>query len=194
MLALDVRAAGCDVLTAAGRKFLCGPRGTGFAYLSERFLATAQPRFTDLGRATVDVRGVVTRGLGDARCFEYAERNNAAIVGLNQAIKERLSSAYGAESERYRELFRRLAQIPGVNLIAPGTHHQGILAFTHERCSATEVVSYLRARGINGWPGYASHTPYFMLAQGHERFVRVSVNARNTAQEVDELIALLSEL
>lgn len=194
MLALDVRAAGCDVLTAAGRKFLCGPRGTGFAYLSDRFLATAQPRFTDLGRATVDASGVVTRGMGDARCFEYAERNNAAVVGLNQAIKERLSSAYGTESELYRALFRRLADTPGVNLIAPGTEHQGIIAFTHERCSATEVVSYLRARGINAWPGYAAHTPYFMLQHGHQRFVRVSINARNSAQEVDEFIALLSEL
>lgn len=91
-------------------------------------------------------------------------------------------------------LFRRLAETPGVNLIAPGTHHQGIIAFTHERRSATELVSYLRARGINAWPGYASHTPYFMLAQGHERFVRVSINGRNNAQDVDEFIAVLTEL
>ncbi|AHL32039.1 aminotransferase [Pseudomonas brassicacearum] len=194
MLALDVRAAGCDVLTAAGRKFLCGPRGTGFAYLSDRFLATVQPRFTDLSRATVDASGVVTRGIGDARGFEYAERNNAAVVGLNQAIKERLSSAYGAESELYQTLLRRLAQTPGVNLIAPGTHRQGIIAFTHERYSATDIVSRLRARGINCWPGYAAHTPYFMLKHGPERFVRVSINARNSPREVDEFISLLSEL
>ncbi len=48
MLPLDMLAIGADVLTAAGRKFLCGPRGTGFAYLSDGFLAVAQPRFTRL--------------------------------------------------------------------------------------------------------------------------------------------------
>ncbi|MEJ1229278.1 MULTISPECIES: aminotransferase class V-fold PLP-dependent enzyme [unclassified Pseudomonas] len=194
MLALDVQAIGCDVLTAAGRKFLCGPRGTGFAFLSERFLATARPRFTDLGRASVDVHGTVHRTLEDARGFEYAERNNAAVVGLNQAIKERLSKAYGTESERYRNLFERLATMPGINLIAPGTQHQGIIAFTHARCPATELVAYLRSRGVNGWPGYASHTPYFMLKQGHERFVRLSVNASNSVRDIDEVIALLSQL
>ncbi|TWC11371.1 MULTISPECIES: aminotransferase class V-fold PLP-dependent enzyme [unclassified Pseudomonas] len=194
MLALDVRAIGCDVLTAAGRKFLCGPRGTGFAYLSERFMACAQPRFTDLGRAGVDLSGVVHRRLDDARGFEFAERNNAAVVGLNRAIKERLSSAYGEESELYRTLFQRLARMPDVHLIAPGTHHQGIIAFTHARCAATEVVGYLRARGVNCWPGYASHTPYFMLKQGHERFVRISINARNTVREADEFISLLEQI
>ncbi|WP_050483128.1 aminotransferase class V-fold PLP-dependent enzyme [Pseudomonas sp. Ant30-3] len=98
MLPVDVKSVGCDVLTAAGRKFLCGPRGTGFAYLSERFQAVAQPRFTDLGRVSVDSSGRITPGIEDARRFEYAERNNAAVVGLNQAIKERLTTPYGADS------------------------------------------------------------------------------------------------
>lgn len=194
MLELDVQAIGCDVLTAAGRKFLCGPRGTGFACLSDRFLATAQPRFTDLGRASVDLSGAVHRTVEDARAYEYAERNNAAVVGLNQAVKERLSRAYGTESERYRSLCERLAQMPDINLIAPGTQHQGIIAFTHARHPATDVVGYLRARGVNGWPGYAAHTPYFMLKQGHERFVRLSVNASNSARDVDEVISLLAQL
>lgn len=194
MLPLDVQAIGCDVLTAAGRKFLCGPRGTGFAYLSERFLAVAQPRFIDLNRASVDVLGVVNLGIKDARCFEYAERNNAAVVGLNQAIKERLSSVYRVELEIYQSLYRSLAQAPHVSLIAPGVHHEGIIAFTHSHCSAPELVSYLRAQGVNCWPGYASHTPYYMLGQGHERFVRVSINARNSFQDIDVFMFILSRL
>lgn len=194
MLPLDMLAIGADVLTAAGRKFLCGPRGTGFAYLSDGFLAAAQPRFTDLSRASVDAQGDVALGADDARRYEYAERNNAAVVGLNQAIKERLSVAYSIERGLYRHLYQQLAQTAHINVIAPGTQQAGIIAFTHDRCSATELVAYMRAQGVNSWPGYASHTPYYMLGQGHERFVRVSINNKNTPDDVSVFMSLLAEL
>jgi selenocysteine lyase/cysteine desulfurase len=194
MLPLDVKSIGCDVLTAAGRKYLCGPRGTGFAYLSERFQAVAHPRFTDLSRASIDRSGIVNLGIEDARRFEYAERNNAAVVGLNQAIKERLASPYKVEYEIYQSLYSSLAQVPEIRLIAPGVHHEGIVAFTHGRYSATEVVGYMRVHGVNCWPGYASHTPYYMLEQGCDRFVRLSINNKNNFNDVDVFMSLLAKL
>ncbi|MBN2990845.1 aminotransferase class V-fold PLP-dependent enzyme [Pseudomonas cedrina subsp. fulgida] len=194
MLALDVRAIGADVLTAAGRKFLCGPRGTGFAYLSEAFLSVAQPRFTDLSRASVDICGGVSLGVDDARRHEYAERNNAAVVGLNQAVKERLSTPYNIERGVYRHLQQQLAQTAHINMIAPGAQQAGIIAFTHDFCSAIDVVVYMREQGVNAWPGYASHTPYYMLGQGYDRFVRLSVNNKNSLDDISILIDLLVKL
>lgn len=192
MLPIDVQAIGCDVLTAAGRKFLCGPRGTGFAYLSERFLDVAQPRFTDLNRASVNEMGVVNLKAGDARCFEYAERNNAAVIGLNQAVKERLASGYGAELEIYQSIYHALARAPHVSLIAPGTRNEGIISFIHSRYSAVEFVTYLRTQGVNCWPGYASHTPHYMLRRGEDRFVRVSINEKNSLKDVDVFMSVLA--
>lgn len=194
LLPLDVQAIGADVLTAAGRKFLCGPRGTGFAYLSEGFMAIAQPRFTDLSRASVDVRGVVSLGAEDARRYEYAERNNAAVVGLNQAVKDRLSVAFNIERGTYRFLYQQLAQAANITLISPGTQQAGIIAFTHARYLAPELVAYLRKQGVNGWAGYAAHTPYYMLGQGHDRFVRLSINNKNSLEEVQMFMELLAKL
>ena len=49
---LDVQALQCDILSGTGRKFLRGPRGTGFLYVRREFMETIDPPFVDLFSAT----------------------------------------------------------------------------------------------------------------------------------------------
>jgi selenocysteine lyase/cysteine desulfurase len=51
---VDVDAIGCDLLTATGRKFLRGPRGTGFLWVRTAALDRLAPFVAEIGSATWD--------------------------------------------------------------------------------------------------------------------------------------------
>lgn len=191
MLPINVREIACDVLTAAGRKFLCGPRGTGFAYLSAAFRARTKPRFTDLHRATFTHGSGVTLEVQDARCFEYAERNCAALMGLNAAVLERLQGGYVDDCETFRFLAESLKGHKSLHLIMPGTYQRGIISFFQESIPAPVTVAFLRSRGINCWAGHAAHTPGYMTERAPARFVRVSLGCSSTIAQAEQFLRLL---
>ena len=194
-LPVDMGRIGCDVLSATGRKFLRGPRATGFLVVSERVLDELEPFPVDLHAATWTSLDAYELAAGAAR-FESWEKAYAALLGMGAAIDYALACGIEAIAERIGGLATRLrtglADIPGVVVRDRGSVQSGIVTIRID--DAAGVVTALRARGINT----SLSTPdYSRIDFGRDQaagLVRISPHAYNTEDEVDRAIAAIAEL
>lgn len=196
-LDLDVQAIGCDLLSATGRKYLRGPRGSGFLYVRKERLEEIEPPVLDLHSAHwVTPERYEMRP--DARRFENWEFNYAAVLGLGAAVDYAL--AWGMPEIERRvvalaaDLRTGLAEVPGVTVQDIGTRKCGICTFTHERLDAATISARLRAQAINTSVSDPNSTLLDATARGLPDLVRASVHYFNTDEEIDRFCRTLREL
>ena len=188
---VDVRALGCDVLTAPGRKWLRGPRGTGLLYVRRGFLSALQPPTVDHFTAPWNGTEYVLRD--DARRFEASEASVALRLGLGVALEAAMALGIGnlhhAIGARATQLREGLAQIAGVRCRDLGTVQSGLVSFTVEGMPPLQVQKQLADRGMVVAVNGMAYTPLDMRARGLHEIVRASPHAYTTAGEVDDLLA-----
>ena len=186
-LPVDATAIGCDILTGTGRKFLRGPRGSGFLYVSHRILNDLEPPFIDLQAASW-VASDQYELRADARRFENWERHVAGQIGL--AAAARYASGIGLETIGQRitaladSLRRQLGDIPGVEVRDLGATQCGIVTFTKAGRDAQAMVAQLRERNINTSATLLANARLDLEARGIPAMVRASLHYFNTEQEI----------
>ncbi|MFD7322563.1 aminotransferase class V-fold PLP-dependent enzyme [Streptomyces sp. NPDC059875] len=191
---VDVSRIGCQLLTGAGRKFMRGPRGTGFAYVAPRLREALVTDFHDLHVAHVDSPTGYRVTDASARGLELAERTTAAVAGLNAALALYESGTPFDHKEVFRALRETVGRTPGVELIAPGEVQSGIVSFRHAAVPADEIRRRLGERRINVWKIVGNHTPLYMAERGVETAVRASVHYYNTLEEIETFGRALREV
>jgi cysteine desulfurase/selenocysteine lyase len=186
-LPVDAISIGADFLSVTGRKFVRGPRGTGFMYCSPRALAELEPFPADLHGANWNPDGYSMRT--DAQRFEAWEKSYAALLGLGAAVDYSLALGMDAIHSRIdylaSELRLLLAEIPGVHVLDRGIEKSGIVTFNHERVEAATIVAGLKSSGINVSLGTPEYSQVDYMAHQVSSLVRVSPHVFNTREELE---------
>ena len=195
-LPVDVDRIGCDLLSATGRKFLRGPRGTGFLYVRRSILERLDPPFLDLHAATWTAPDRFSIR-PDARRFENWERNYAATIGLGVAVDYALS--WGLEAIETRvtalaaELRQRLQALDGVRVHDRGMRRCGIVTFTVDGVPAHDVQRRLAEGGVNTSVSLVQYAQLDLPQRGLPDLVRASVHYYNTEDELDRLVTAMPQ-
>jgi selenocysteine lyase/cysteine desulfurase len=194
---VDVDAIGCDMLSATGRKFLRGPRGTGFLYVRRAWIERLDPPFLDLhaatwtGPDTYEVRS-------DARRFENWESFVAGRLGLGAAADYALALGPEAIWARTKSLATRLRaglrEIGGVTLRDLGTDPCAIVTFTVDGHTAGAVKAALAARAINVTISTVASARLDFTARNLTEVVRASPHYYNDEADVDRAVAAIRAL
>jgi selenocysteine lyase/cysteine desulfurase len=186
---IDVEEIGCDMLSATGRKYLRGPRGTGFLYVRREILERLEPPFLDLHSATWTARDRYEIR-SDARRFENWETNYAGKIGLATAIdycmQWRLDNIWSRIQILSSQLRTQLSALPGVTIQDRGLTKCGIVTFTVEGLDPEEIQQQLAAQHINVSVSIRSSTHLDMEARGLTSMVRASVHYYNTEEEISQ--------
>jgi cysteine desulfurase/selenocysteine lyase len=194
-LPIDVGAIGCDMLSATGRKYLRGPRGTGFLYVRREILERLEPPFLDLHAAQWMARDRFEMR-PDARRFENWETYYAGKIGLGVAIDYALQWGLEAIWARIKrladDLRQQLSTIAGVTVRDEGVERCGIVSFTVAGTDADEVHRRLAKRRINVSVSRVSSTRLDMEARGLPDLARASVHYYNTEEEIARFCSALA--
>ncbi|MFP6745326.1 MAG: aminotransferase class V-fold PLP-dependent enzyme, partial [Alphaproteobacteria bacterium] len=194
---IDVEAIGCDMLSATGRKYLRGPRGTGFLYVRQSLAYQLEPVFLDLRAAewVADDRYDVVPG---ARRFENWESNVAGKIGLGAAMDYALGWGLDAIRDRVVGLAdglrRRLGAIAGVTVRDLGVERCGIVSFSMAGHGAEAIAVAAAKQAINVSVSGVSSTRLDMADRAPDGVVRASVHYYNNDEEIDRLCAVVEGL
>jgi cysteine desulfurase/selenocysteine lyase len=196
-LPVDVDAIGCDALTASGRKFLRGPRGTGFLYVRPTLLPRLRPLMLDMRSATwVSPDRYEVRD--DVRRFEIWEADVAARIGLGVAVDHALGWGLDAIAERTAamaaDLRGRLAAIEGVAVRDKGNRLGAITTFTVDGLAPSGVREALRGERVNVNVSVPEQAQLDLPHRGLGAVVRASVHYTTTDDELDRFTALVAGL
>lgn len=196
---IDVARLRCDFLAATARKFLRGPRGVGFLYVSDRALRDGRaPLYVDM-RGADWLEADEYRLADSARRFENWEFAYALLLGMGAGARYALDDVGLDEAcRRARALAARarekLADVDGIRVLDRGPELCAIVTAELAGIDAGDAVRELREWGINT---SATRRDWAVLDMDDKRArtaVRISPHYFNTEREVDTAVAALAAM
>jgi selenocysteine lyase/cysteine desulfurase len=194
---VDVKAIGCDFLSATCRKFLRGSRGSGFLYVSDAALAAGlEPLYLDM-RGAAWVSEDEYRPVEGARRFEDWEFAYALLLASAEAVSYAVAVGIERTQRRVTDLAARLRQglsHDGLRLLDRGDELGALVTVEIAGWDAEACKRELDAAGVNFSLSLREYARFDFDAKDVDWCVRLSPHYYNTAEEVDTVAALVTSL
>ena len=192
-LQIDVDEIGCDLLSATGRKYLRGPRGTGLLYVRSSLLDRLVPSQPDHHGADL-VAGDRFEWVEGARRFEHWEHSVAGWLGLGAAVDhalgwgvDRIEATVAARAEQLGALLVEA----GFTVYDEGLERCGIVTTASASETSEQLQARLAAQHLNATTTPATSSRWDVERRGLPVLLRLSVHYTTTD---DELVAALDVL
>jgi selenocysteine lyase/cysteine desulfurase len=189
---VDVAKLRCDFFSGTARKFLRGPRGIGFLYVSDRALKRGDfPLYIDM-RGADWVSADSFAPAPDARRFENWEFAYGLVLGLGEAARYALAVGVERGGRRARDLAAtlrdKLSELRGIRVLDRGNELAAIVTIEVAGLEASELSRVLRTCGINTSASLRAYAVIDMDEKRAASALRLSPHYYNTEDEIDRVV------
>lgn len=197
-MVVDVKKIGCDFLSATGRKFLRGPRGTGFLYVSDEVLMKGlAPLFIDMRGADwldEDEYKIWMNG----RRFEMWEFPYASVVGLAEAVRYAneigIQNIYAYNQPLIKKLRECLSAIDGIEVLDKGSSLSNIVTFHKQGVELNQLEDFLSKGKIYYTVSRLEYAIIDFTKKKVDWAIRLSPHYFNTMGEIENVIDVVSSI
>lgn len=194
---VDMKKIGCDFFSGTFRKFLRGPRGAGFLYISDNILSQEiWPMYVDMrGANWTDPNEFTLRK--DGGRFEDWEFPYGLVLGSREAARYALSVGVAEIEKRNAALCGKVREglhEMGLRILDKGKRQGSIITVALPGKNPGEVMQQLRDRRVNTSISYRSYAVIDYDAKGVTWGLRISPHYYNSEEEIPLLMAALREI
>jgi len=191
---IDVEEIGCDLLSATGRKYLRGPRGTGFLYARSSLVDRLVPSQPDHHGADL-LAGDRFEWIEGARRFEYWEHSVAGWLGLGAAVDhalewgmDRIEATVTARAGQLRSMLIEA----GFAVYDEGVERCGIVTTATTSEPSEHLAMRLAQHRINAATTAATSSRWDVERRNLPVLLRLSVHCTTTDEELERAIEVLT--
>lgn len=194
-ISVDVQKIKCDFLSATGRKFLRGPRGTGFLFISDKALLTGlEPLLIDMEGALWTLESEYT-SINGAKRFECWEKNYVNQLGLTESVQYANSIGIDNISDYNDQLIKHLKNglqsISNIRVTENGSKSGSIVTFMSKNRSLEQIKTLLNSNHVSYTVGLRSFALIDFNKKNIDWAIRLSPHYFNTFEEIEKVLDFL---
>ena len=192
---INVKKCKCDILTGTGRKYLMGPRGTGFSYIRKALRKTLVPSIEDMTSTDIKENSLFLKK--NYRFLETFEYSPALKLGLSLSVNKILKIGIKKISSKILELSKYLRFKLKENKRSIFYENEeflsGINTIDFLGIDNEKIQKFLKKNKIYTYLSTSNVSYLYFKKIKKSNLLRVSFNYYNTKSQIDRFVIKVNE-